>query len=440
MTVASQAPIGTAATNVDLPIEHVQIKTRMVTFVIYCAPLDQSNPMYRTVHAGDTSLYGVTDSASYLIGMPYVVVDADTNEVIFPIANSRGETAKVIARTSTNSLNDGKRSVHTLPAIHIPDHVTRIALHIANDAFHHRRKFQLFPWAVPDAAHSKVDIYELRSDLRAEFIDKNELGNIPQENALLAKKGFPNEYIGLLTGDLWLSVSHEFNNEDIHRLCPPEKLSRKILSAQSRQSSQPEQQIGQMLSGAQPQPVEDLENLDVDWTTALGPIYSAGVGSRSMDSFSVTIQKLGITLTFSPRALANAINTSEHTTVQQALRRTSPRTFAALLKASWQLHIDQIALSSSWRPMLGSRLHKMGVGLDVVRVDDTVEKISFTIRNRGKGDRGKSFPDTISGKKMSDLYKNLNRDSEISPGAVYTPWVNWVIPHDTHMHITVKDE
>jgi hypothetical protein len=185
--------------------------------------------------------------------------------------------------------------------------------------------------------------------------------------------------------------------------------------------------------------------VSVDWLTALTPIYASGAGLRSMASFSVNIPGLNITVTFTPRMFANAINTSTRTTIQQAMRRTSPRTFAVLLRAAWKLHINHLDLLSAWRPMLGSRLHKMGDALDVVYFDDNAEHIHEDITNKHKLPHHQTpdnhpFPTDAGGKKLSALYDELNKDSESMHGAIYTPWINWVLPHDTHMHITVKDE
>jgi hypothetical protein len=407
----------------NMPTQQVTVANRMLTFVVYCAPRDDHNlnHLYTALYGDDASRIAVTDSASYLTGLPYVVVDADTKSVIYPYDSSHGKTAKFGPKTSLNSLHDGTRNVHALPAIHLPDKVRRIALHIANDAFQKNRKYQLFSWEVPDAAHSKVHIYEMRTDLQDAFSSANNLGKTPGENIVVTKPGAENEYFGYLNGDLWLRISHEFISDEITQLCPPETLTRSVLGISTQGSG-------------------SSQSVAVDWSDALQPIYNAGAGSRSMDAFSVQISELGITLKFATRAVANAINASSATTVQQALRRTSPRAFAAILKVAWRLNIDTVNLSSSWRPMLGSRLHKMGVGLDVTEIVDSAEHIDFRIHNHSHADRNHPFPTDTGGQKISRLYQELNGDSEVIAGAVYTPWINWVEPHDTHMHITVKYE
>jgi len=300
----------------------------------------------------------------------------------------------------------------------------------------------------------------MRTDLQDRFATENQLGSVPAENSVAAKPGVDNEYFCYLNGDLWLGISHEFTDAEITQLCPPETISRATLGGSTQGAGGHPSQMamgtgpnGGSVSGtngvgipgangttAQAPNAAGNETLAVDWATTLLPIYSVGENSRSLEAFNVPIPNLGITLRFAARAVANAINTSSRTKVQQALRRTSPRAFAAILKAAWRLHIDSVDLSSSWRPMLGSRLHKMGVGLDVTEIVDSAEHIDFRIHNHGAADRRHSFPVGVGGQKLARLYDELRGDREVSADAVYTPWLNWVEPHDTHMHITVKYE
>jgi len=475
MANANNTPVGTMICGPNQPTQDAHCTTRKVSFVFYCAPRDDGNrnPIYTAVYGRDATNTGVTDSASYLANLPYVVVDADTKNVIYPPANSPSKFAVFGNHTSSSGLHDGTRNVHTLPPINIPDNVSRIALHIANDAYKKHQSFQLFPWSVPSAAHSKVHVYEIRTDLQEKFSTENQLGAVPAENTIAAKPGVTDEYFCYLNGDLWLEISHEFTNDEITQLCPPETLSRAMHSGPAASAGSnggvPSPNGGSLpgsngsgvpgMNGGGPgtpngagvdgsvgasapgsSAAGGMETLAVDWGATLAPIYGAGEGSRSLDAFNVVISKLGITLRFAARAVANAINTSSRTTVQQALMRTSPRAFAAILKAAWRLHIDSVDLSSSWRPMLGSRLHKMGVGLDVTEIVDSAEHIDFRIHNHGAADRRHPFPVSAGGKKLARLYDELRGDHEVSANDVYTPWLNWVEPHDTHMHITVKYE
>jgi hypothetical protein len=429
--------IGGATTELNQPTQSAQINERLVQFVFYCAPRDDvaQNAVYRDVHPNDTEHRGVTDSASYLNGLPYVVIDADTKNVIYPL---RPHKYDVFPRKlpSDRALHDGARSMHRLATVHVPIGVRRIALHIANDTYSLRRALQLFPFSVPDSVLTTIRIYEIRSDLQRRFGELNNIGLPPTENELALVPNVEGEYYGYLTGDLWRRLSHEFSDRNISDLCPPESLQRSQLRDPAIAGvNQPE--IREFPSF---QVQENQETLSVNWVEALAPICSAGANSRSMNSLATQIPGLNINLTFRARTFANAINCSDITTIQDAIRRTSPRAFAATLKAAWRQHIDVLELSSSWRPMLGSTLHKMGLALDITRLDGTSEAINFTIRNHGQQDRNHPFPNTPGGRKMAQFYQGLISDAdEVRPGAVYTPWIHWVNPHDTHMHITVKD-
>ncbi|MDR7009771.1 hypothetical protein ACW9YQ_04725 [Paraburkholderia strydomiana] len=433
MTAAQQVSSPNMVTAQNTPTYDVTITDRVVSFVVYCAPLDDAHniPFANVFGNTDVAHRAVTDSASYLSTLPYVVIDADTEKVLFPVQAATGGTQSFPARVAleNNALHDGKRWKHSLPAIHIPDETRRIALHIANDAYADHRNFKLFSWSVPDAAHSKVHIYEVRADVKSEFARLNTLGQVPADNSLVEKPNVQNQYFGFLDGDLWLRISHEFTTADIRRLCPPGTISRTCLtSAAASQSG-----VASGTPGGLGAPDEQLH---VDWSVALAPIYAAGQDSRSMNAFSVIVSQLGITVHFAARAFANAINSSARTTIQQALSRTSPRAFAAVLRAAWRLHIDTLDLSSSWRPMLGSSLHKMGIGIDVTRFDDDAESIQVAIRNQGAQDRNQPFPSTVGGRKLGALYEELTHDTQVAATQVFTPWVHWVEPHDTHMHVT----
>ncbi|MFM0241866.1 hypothetical protein [Paraburkholderia phytofirmans] len=465
MPATPQTASATMATAQDMPTYDVTVTDRVVSFIIYCAPLDDAHnaPFANVFGSTDVAYRAVTDSASYLTTLPYVLIDADTEKVLFPVQAANGGTQSFPARVAleNNALHDGKRWKHSLPAMHIPDETRRIALHIANDAYADHRNFKLFSWSVPDAAHSKVHIYEVRADVKSEFAQLNALGQVPTDNSLVAKPDVQNEYYGYLDGDLWLRISHEFTAADILRLCPAGIISRTsltstaasqsgaangILSLPSTSAQTSAAAVGFQSGASSPgissptaqngTPGATDEQLHVDWSVVLAPIYAAGHDSRSMNAFNVAIPELGITVNFGVRAFANAINSSARTTIQQALCRTSPRAFAAVLRAAWRLNIDPLYLSSSWRPMLGSSLHKMGIGIDVTRFDDDAESIHVAIRNQGAQDRNHPFPSTVGGRKLGALYTELTHDAQIAATQVFTPWVHWVEPHDTHMHVT----
>ncbi|MDR5740753.1 hypothetical protein [Caballeronia sp. LZ016] len=363
-------PIATMRSGTQLPTEPAHHKRRVVKFNVYCAPLDErgANPLYNAKYDGDTSKLACTDSASYLTGSPYVLIDADTKAEL--------ARANFQAYTKVSVWRDGTRNLHALTPITIRDDVKKIALFIANDSYRSRRQYPLFPFDLPDSASTTINIFEIRTDLVLDFCDVNTLGAAPDTNSLKKAPSHTDEYFGFLTGDMWRKISHEFHNE-VGTLCPIESISRPLLKGHPAhippesslanvsstrpaqiprlpdQSENPQTHSGPVTgpyasgtpttprggTGAPPQlstkdGVETLSN--VDWTAVLSPIYEAGAGSRSLDAFEVHIPLLQIKLTFAERSFANAINSSNDTNVRDAIRRTSPGTFAAILKAMWR--------------------------------------------------------------------------------------------------------
>jgi hypothetical protein len=49
----------------------------------------------------------------------------------------------------------------------------------------------------------------------------------------------------------------------------------------------------------------------------------------------------------------------------EIIPRVHPQTYKAFLKAAFEMDLDELTVASGWRPMLGSVLHRIGVGLDV---------------------------------------------------------------------------
>lgn len=52
----------------------------------------------------------------------------------------------------------------------------------------------------------------------------------------------------------------------------------------------------------------------------------------------------------------------------EIIPRVNPNTYKAFLKAAFDLNVEELEINSGWRPMLGSVLHRIGVGLDAGRL------------------------------------------------------------------------
>ncbi|WP_028100544.1 hypothetical protein [Pseudoduganella violaceinigra] len=53
---------------------------------------------------------------------------------------------------------------------------------------------------------------------------------------------------------------------------------------------------------------------------------------------------------------------------REAMPRVHPNTYQAFMQAAFEMDAQELEVNSGWRPMLGSVLHRIGVGLDVGRI------------------------------------------------------------------------
>jgi hypothetical protein len=61
----------------------------------------------------------------------------------------------------------------------------------------------------------------------------------------------------------------------------------------------------------------------------------------------------------------------------EIIPRVHPQTYKAFLKAAFEMDATELEIASGWRPMLGSVLHRVGVGLDVSRIVVEDQNIGF---------------------------------------------------------------
>ncbi|RYE80660.1 MAG: hypothetical protein EOO80_03265 [Oxalobacteraceae bacterium] len=61
----------------------------------------------------------------------------------------------------------------------------------------------------------------------------------------------------------------------------------------------------------------------------------------------------------------------------EIIPRVHPQTYKAFLKAAFEMDAEELEINSGWRPMLGSVLHRIGVGLDVGRIKANGENSTF---------------------------------------------------------------
>jgi len=140
------------------------------------------------------------------------------------------------------------------------------------------------------------------------------------------------QYTASLTGDIWMKVSHKYSEAEVAALLPTD---------------------------ASPEVVAGVKR-----------IY-AGLSARSL---TITVPAKGKEPKREVQAeFADADNPIDNITsfdlLKDGLPRVHPAAFAAMFTAALESNISTVKVSSNWRPLVGSIVHRAGLGLDMTAID-----------------------------------------------------------------------
>jgi hypothetical protein len=145
-------------------------------------------------------------------------------------------------------------------------------------------------------------------------------------------------YKALLTGDIWMQISHLYTAAQADAILPPET----------------------------PPPVR----------VAVRAIYSGLPTAQLLVQFPASdgapAHALRVAFADSENARANITYCS---LLNDVLPRTHPAAFAALLSEAYKAGVTEVHVTSCWRPMLGSIAHRAGLGLDIVYVANASQTV-----------------------------------------------------------------
>ena len=145
-------------------------------------------------------------------------------------------------------------------------------------------------------------------------------------------------YKALLTGDIWMQISHLYTAAQADAILPPET----------------------------PPPVR----------VAVRAIYSGLPAAQLLVQFPASdgapAHALRVAFADSENARANITYCS---LLKDVLPRTHPAAFAALLSEAHKAGVTEVHVTSCWRPMLGSIAHRAGLGLDIVYVANASQTV-----------------------------------------------------------------
>jgi hypothetical protein len=194
-------------------------------------------------------------------------------------------------------------------------------------------------------------------------------------NGLLA--GTKKTFSAKLYGTTWMSFSHRFTEAEAVAECAGES--------------------------------EELRD-------AMKQIYGGGasVGSSSISLGVVKPNKKPLKILWRSAAFDNCKRnipaiTGLAVAKDELIPRVHPQTYKAFLKAAIELDAEELEIASGWRPMLGSVLHRIGVGLDVAIIKVNGASHGFSRVATGAEQEYKNL---MAQKK--DLAKKKNRTAEES--------------------------
>lgn len=200
------------------------------------------------------------------------------------------------------------------------------------------RKHPLFQ-VTPNDNHVVVDVYETYG--------KHSDGGTMTLKETKEENGQKTDYYeAKLTGDVWKQFSHPYTASDVDTMLDtdlPDKGKQAIKDIYDGKLKQ--------VNGALSYEVK----LDDDKTILLK--WSGGTENASNNITSLDIKS-------------------------ELLTRVQPNTYGALLKAAIDAEVDEVTITSGWRPMLGSAAHRLGLGLDVTYVKQN-GKNHHLYRNQG---------------------------------------------------------
>jgi hypothetical protein len=145
-------------------------------------------------------------------------------------------------------------------------------------------------------------------------------------------------YSAGLTGDIWKLISHKYSEAEANAFLPPETTPAVRLAVRSIYAGLREKSVLVKIPASDSAPGLELRVRFADAENA-----SANITACSL--------------------------------LDDVLPRTHPCAFASLFTEACNVGITDMLVTSCWRPMLGSIAHRAGLGIDVVHIANTTQKL-----------------------------------------------------------------
>lgn len=196
-----------------------------------------------------------------------------------------------------------------------------VALHLGSDASADWRQEQLYTVQVND---KKVHIH---------IREKKGLHKDEAKLASPKSSATHDEYEAVLTGNIWMRFSHRYTPGEVPSRLP---------------------------AGASPEVARAVQSIYQGLSTGLLTVQRAGPNGQPQQ----------VSLHFPNDKSDNChSNISGFDMLSDGVTRVHPGGYASVINAALDNGVGSVKMSSCWRPMVGSIVHRLGLGLDVVYLD-----------------------------------------------------------------------
>ncbi|MFK3739098.1 hypothetical protein [Massilia sp. TN1-12] len=283
----------------------------------------------------------------------------DLNKLPYFIAEMSDGTGKPLVEGQQIHLLTNKKIRQKVP------YGKEVALYLGNDA---KSKYRRTPLYRVKAEEGLTDIVIKISEIKGRIYDADE--EIPSGATVTGTKKV---FTASMFGTTWMKFSHRFNEAEALAECIDEKEELKLA-------------LKDIFRGA---PVVAGNSISLNIVKPNKEVLKIVWRSTAFDNCRGNIP---------------AVNGMEFAK-NELITRVHPQTYKAFLKAAFELDAEEMEIASGWRPMLGSVLHRVGVGLDVSQIK---------VKGETRGFRRSMTPAEREYKAMTNEKKGLLKKKNLS--------------------------
>lgn len=289
-------------------------------------------------------------SGKILNGLPYF------------IAEINGDVVKPLFEGQQVKLMSGNKIRQKVPF------GKEVALFLGSDA---KTKYRTKPMYKVKAEEELTDV--VVKVLETEGTKYDQLKEIPQD---VVVDGTKKTFRAMLFGTTWMNFSHKFTEAE-------------AIESTKGSAAEVQEAVKQIYRGA-----PDI----------VGSIITLKVSKPNGNLLKITWpQSAFANCRANIPQIKNASNAKD-----EVIPRVNPNTYQAFIQAAFDIDAEEMEINSGWRPMLGSVLHRIGVGLDVGSIKLSGHKAQSFSRSETTAER--DYKTAL--KKRIELEKKKNRSAE----------------------------